>query len=253
MPCSTEFKLVSLTDEIRNATLGKSPFYSDRFRRYCTSYHQNGRNWPDNDLKEFFSDGLLQHYVTKTGGYDFEYLYKNFEYVNWNNPERDNYDKDRCMWLMRGLEINQEEAKQLAPVLGKLFEKIKRMDSILSLGGQFQKLKQEIEFMNTLIKPENVDMSDGDKEHLVKEILNRDRQLDALQLELYNRIRYFSFELKQFIHQHHCDPKEIRTNVSQFSPSEPSVLKEINLTHKVDAYAESMTPNEESKKGFNMR
>lgn len=55
-----EFTYVRLTEDTRFATGGSSEFYSQRFHDLSSEYHRNGKDWSDERLAEFFSEGLLK-------------------------------------------------------------------------------------------------------------------------------------------------------------------------------------------------
>jgi hypothetical protein len=72
-------KYIYINDELREATLGYSPLYSENFKGLCQEYHRVGRCWNNEQLAYFFSEGLLQYYVGHFMGFNFNVDYMRFK------------------------------------------------------------------------------------------------------------------------------------------------------------------------------
>jgi len=231
--------LVPLTDDIRTATQGQSPYYGKKFKQASFEYHAYGRKWPDERLETFFADGLLQYYVAEIAGFDFRYndcdLFNHSERDLANIYAEQMFNKvSKCFNITIPCEVqNKQHVKNdWIKTISLLFAKIKKIPLLLKKGGEFQRLKVK----NEKLRKTLCDQFILDRDSLSKEIYDNDKKMDDLQFEIYNWINYFYHEVKFFIEKNHvkffmkydgCDISDFERNpVNSFEPSTPPFIQE---------------------------
>lgn len=212
-----KFVAVPLTDKIRVATLGAGPFYSSAFRDHCREYHATGASWSQARLERFFQDGLLQHYIGEISGIN---LGREFFYHHSPSEFYDTiYDKNPD-WIPEELQsrIQEKDNKRFVKVVLQLILKIKTLPILMKKGGDFQRLKQVNEFNQQIIDANAAVGNFLDNVSLMKEALINDKEMDALQYEIYNWVNYFYVEVHNFICSDQFDWVDLESNVDKFKP-----------------------------------
>ena len=211
------FFCVPLADEIRHATAGHSGYHSLWFIEQCPSYHVNGRNWPKSELDRFFKEGLLRHYMGIVSTYHADYAYENVETLIQTGRFR-NYDYDLLTQLFSHLGLSEtiginrpiiewvQDDKPWFSVITTLFDRVMQLDKLLSLGGEYQKIKQEIEVLNKRLQASpNRDQDSASLRLLQNELLAKDAELEKKQWIIYNWVRFASFEIREFLKENKYD------------------------------------------------
>ena len=222
------FFCVPLTDEIRHATAGHSGYHSLWFLEQCPSYHVTGRNWPKSELDRFFKEGLLRHYMGIVSTYHADYAYENVEALIQTGRFR-SYDYDLLTQLFSHLGLSEtiginrpiiewvQEAKPWFSVITTLFDRVMQLDKLLSLGGDYQKIKQEIEALNQrLLASANRGQDPASLRYLQDELVAKDAELEKKQWVIYNWVRFACFEMSVFLKENHYDITLVTRHLPNF-------------------------------------
>jgi hypothetical protein len=212
-----KFVAVPLTEKIRVATQGTGPFYSIAFRDHCHEYHATGASWSQTQLERFFQDGLLQHYIGEISGINLgrESFYR-------RNPSEfyDNIYHKNPAWIPVELQsrILEKDDKRFVKVVIQLILKIKTLPILMKKGGDFQRLKQFNEVYGKKIDANAATGNFLDNVSLMKKALINDKEMDALQYEIYNWVNHFYVEVHNFICSEQFDWVDLERNVDKFKP-----------------------------------
>jgi hypothetical protein len=142
----TRPQMIELTDKIRAAghqtADGSMCFYSNYFFQHVGEYHRTGENWSQQQLTQFFSEGLLQYYIGDISGVNL-------------NPEVYSEDFGRGLWVdLEGKNRDswnlplERQGSEVVKLCLSLFQKIKEIPLLLKKGADFQLLKRHEELIN---------------------------------------------------------------------------------------------------------
>ncbi len=208
------FELLPLTEDARSATQGHSGYHSTLFRQECSPYHQGGYLWRPQRLERFFNEGLLQHYLSTLSGYDLVYGYTdNLTYFQ-NHPSRcRQYDVNKYKKLFSYFGLNsqsltretlaetpdlRQQIKKVHLTSQKYFALIKDIPVLSVLGGEYQRLKQLAEQYSHKMR-----IDDGFRtEKNQGELYAIDRVMEHCQFLVFNLMRFYLYEMKQYISEH---------------------------------------------------
>lgn len=222
----TEFTMKALTTSLRDAAFDSGSYYSQDFKSLCPEYHKEGRNWTDSALKRFFAKGLLQHYVATLSGYDVE-APQNYSHMSANSTRIN--PNVQLLFIVFAIPLPQQKAqpRQWVALIAKALAMCKEQDPLLTLGANFQRLKQALEHLQSRINAttrHEVDPLNTYLDQAARLTYQIDACLDRMQHAIYNAVRYFIEEIKDFFDACDFDVVLINKNLESFKPTAPTFV-----------------------------
>jgi hypothetical protein len=228
----------------RDAMGGGSPLYSQAFAEASKTYHGNGRNWEQDKLEKFFSDGLLQYYVGMVSGFDFDCQqpssmpdtkHLNVR-INLFPPTGERPTSPRVgIWntflfatLCLGPSMNKEKTDTITtqispwiPVVSEIFSKIKSIPFLLKIGAEFQRLKQHNEHLQYA---QNVNSRKP-----YSDVFENEREMEMLQTAIVWWVHDYVRQLKKFISDNNYNLEDVKSKLNEFVPNDPPFVDDLVL------------------------